>query len=96
MKGTRHVVFMNKDDIARLRLADGDAVDLTTALDDGATRSVAGLRVAEYDIPAGCCGAYYPETNPLFPLSHHDPKFKVPGYKDLPVRITRAAQIAPD
>jgi molybdopterin-dependent oxidoreductase alpha subunit len=96
VKGTRHVVFMNKEDIARLELADGDAIDLTTALDDGVMRSVAGLRVVEYDIPAGCCGAYYPETNPLFPLSHHDPKSKVPGYKDLPVRITRAAQIAPD
>src|SRR4051794_29654756 len=96
VEGTRHVVFMNEADMARLGFAQGDAVDLTTALDDHATRSVRGLRVVAYDIPAGCCGAYYPETNPLFPLAHHDPKAKTPGYKALPVRISRAEAIAPD
>ena len=53
VKGTRQVVFMNKADLARLGLADGDAVELTTALDDGAKRSIGGLRVVEYDIPLG-------------------------------------------
>ena len=96
VEGTRHVVFMNETDMARLGFAQGDAVDLTTALDDHATRSVRGLRVVAYDIPAGCCGAYYPETNPLFPLAHHEPKAKTPGYKALPVRISRAEAIAPD
>ncbi len=91
VRGTRTVVFMNGADIARLGLGNGDAVDLTTALDDGVTRRVEGLRIVEYDIPQGCCGAYFPETNPLMPLSHHDPKSKVPAYKALPVRVTRAA-----
>ena len=88
IRGTRLVVFINAEDIARLGLANGDAVDLTTALDDGVTRRVEGFRIVEYNIPAGCCGAYYPETNPLFPLWHHDPKSKVPAYKAVPVRIT--------
>jgi molybdopterin-dependent oxidoreductase alpha subunit len=96
VQGTRLVVFMNSDDLGRLGLVDGDAVDLTTALEGEDSRSVRGLRVVAYNIPAGCCGAYYPETNPLFPLGHHDPKAKTPGYKSLPVRITRAEALALD
>ena len=94
VKGTRDVVFMNKADVARLGLRNNDPVDLTTALDDGVTRRVTGLRVVEYDIPEGCCGAYYPETNPLVPLWHHDPKSKVPAYKAIPVLISRAEALA--
>ena len=88
VNGTRHVVFINKADLARLGFCDGDVVDLTTALSDGVQRQVKGFRVVEYDIPEGCCGAYYPETNPLVPLMHHDPKSKVPAYKAIPVRIS--------
>ena len=92
VKGTRHVVFMNKADLTRLGFRDGDVVDLTTALSDGVQRQVKGFRVVEYDIPEGCCGAYYPETNPLVPLMHHDPKSKVPAYKAIPVRISVSAR----
>ena len=96
VEGTRHVVFMNPLDIERLGLNNGDAVDLTTVLDGGARRSVQGLRVVPYSIPPGSCGAYYPETNPLFPLDHHDPKSKTPAYKALPVRVTRGEALASD
>ena len=96
VEGTRHVVFMNPLDIERLGLNNGDAVDLTTALDGGARRSVQGLRIVPYSIPPGSCGAYYPETNPLFPLDHHDPKSKTPAYKALPVRVTRGEALASD
>jgi len=92
VKGTRHVVFMNKADLTRLGFRDGDVVDLTTALSDGVHRQVKGFRVVEYDVPEGCCGAYYPETNPLVPLMHHDPKSKVPAYKAIPVRIRVSAR----
>ena len=62
----------------------------------GAPRSVAGLRVVPYAIPAGCCACYYPEGNPLVPLSHHDPKAKTPGYKLVPVRVRPAREVAAD
>ena len=91
VEGTRQVVFMNGADIGRLGLANGDPVDLVTAIDESRVRSVSGLRIVAYDIPEGCCAAYYPECNPLFPLSHHDPKAKTPGYKLLPVHVRRAA-----
>ncbi|PTM97330.1 FdhF/YdeP family oxidoreductase [Mycoplana dimorpha] len=88
--GTRQVVFVNEADIARLGFAPGDLVDLTTAIDPQTERQVRGFRLVAYDIPEGCCAAYYPEANPLFPLSHHDPKAKTPSYKLLPIRFSRS------
>ena len=91
VRGTRMVVFMHAADIARQGLAAGDLVDMTTAVDDGVERIVRGLQVVEYDIPEGCCGAYYPETNPLVPLWHHDKHAHTPAYKAIPVRVALAA-----
>lgn len=88
--GTRQVIFMNADDILRLGFADGDVVDLVTTLEPQTSRRVEGFRIVQYDIPEGCCAAYYPETNPLFPLDHHSPKAKTPSYKLLPIRLVRS------
>jgi molybdopterin-dependent oxidoreductase alpha subunit len=96
VEGTRLVLFMNPNDMERFGLAEGDAVDLTTAIHSERRRSVPGLRAVSYAIPAGCCAAYYPETNPLFPLEHHDAKAKTPGYKLLPVHVSRAPPLAKD
>jgi molybdopterin-dependent oxidoreductase alpha subunit len=93
--GTRKVVFMNGEDIRRLGFAEGEFVDLTTAIDPARTRRVTGFRIARHDIPAGCCAAYYPEANPLFPLSHHDAKAKTPSYKLLPVRLSPSTRAYP-
>ena len=71
-------------------LADGDVVSVATAVADGVDRRIDGLRVMVYDIPAGCCGAYYPESNPLLPLWHHAERAKVPAGKSIPVRIRRS------
>jgi molybdopterin-dependent oxidoreductase alpha subunit len=96
VEGTRKVVFMNPDDISRLGFTDGESVDMTTAIDANTVRKVTALRIVAYNIPKGCCGAYYPETNPLFPLAHHDPKSKTPSYKLLPVRLSRSSEIPHD
>ncbi|WP_312084278.1 FdhF/YdeP family oxidoreductase [Brevundimonas sp.] len=90
VKGTRMVVFMNASDLADRGLEEGEFVDLTTAIDDGTERVVKGLRVIVYDIPKGCIGAYFPETNPLVPLSHHDAKAHTPAYKAIPVKTSRS------
>ncbi len=89
VKGTRRIVFMNRADIDRLGLADGDTVALATASDDGVARRVSGLRVIAYDIPQGCCGGYYPECNPLIPVWHYAERSKVPAAKSIPVTIER-------
>ncbi len=90
--GTRQVIFMHADDIVRLGFADGDTVDLITMLEPHTPRQVSGFRIVRYDIPKGCCAAYYPETNPLFPLDHHSPKAKTPSYKLLPIRLARSSR----
>ena len=90
VEGTRRIVFMNASDIERLGFVDGEIVDVTTAIDDNIVRKVSSLQIVSYNIPKGCCAAYFPETNPLFPLSHHDPKSKTPSYKLLPVRLSRS------
>jgi molybdopterin-dependent oxidoreductase alpha subunit len=88
VRGTRMVLFMNRSDIVRLHLEEGDTVTLTTAVDDGVVRQVSGLRVTPYDIPEGCCAAYYPECNPLIPVWHHADQSKVPAAKSIPIRIS--------
>ena len=90
VKGTRKIVFMNRDDIARMGLRDGETVTLGTVATDGVDRKVTGLRIVAYDIPPGCCGGYYPECNPLIPLWHHAERSKVPAAKSIPVTVTRA------
>ena len=81
------VVLMNRNDIARLELHEGQRVVLVTAADDGVDRRLAGLTIVAYDIPEGCCGGYYPECNVLVPLWHHAERAKVPAAKSVPVRI---------
>lgn len=96
VEGTRKVVFMNREDIAVMGLTNGVSVDLTTAIEEETVRKVIGFRVVEYNIPKGSCGAYFPETNPLFPLEHHDAKSKTPSYKLLPILITLSSELPHD
>ncbi|CAA2110522.1 FdhF/YdeP family oxidoreductase [Variovorax paradoxus] len=85
--GTRRVLLMNRDDIERLGLTEGTQVDVSSAVDDGHARTVHAMRVTGYDIPLGCVAGYYPECNPLIPLSHYAERSKVPAAKAIPVRL---------
>jgi molybdopterin-dependent oxidoreductase alpha subunit len=89
--GTRRVLLMNRGDMERLGVVEGALVDVSTASDEERPRTVPRLRVTPYDIPAGCAAGYYPECNPLIPLSHHAEKSKVPAAKAIPVRLRLAA-----
>ena len=93
--GTRTVVLMNRNDIDRLRLQEGDEVTLVTEAPDGVDRRLRGLSVVAYDIPEGCCGGYYPECNVLVPVWHHAERAKVPAAKAVPVRILRQGGAGP-
>jgi molybdopterin-dependent oxidoreductase alpha subunit len=88
----RMVVFLNSNEIARQCIAAGDIVTLETISTDGVKRSVEGFKVVAYQLPDGCCGAYYPEANPLVPLYARDPQCHTPSYKSVPVRIRRIAE----
>ena len=83
--GQRRVVFINAADIRHLGLRDGDWVDLHTAWSDGVERRADRFKLVAYDIPRGNLAAYYPETNPLVPLSSIAIEAGTPTSKSIPV-----------
>lgn len=87
LEGSREIVLINRDEMARLGLAEGQKVSLVCAIDDGHARRVDDLTVTPYDLPAGCIAGYYPELNPLVPLSYHEKNSQTPAYKGTPVEI---------
>ena len=87
LEGSRMIVLMNRDEIARLGLEDGQQVSLSCAIDDGHDRRVDGLTLTAYDLPAGCVAGYYPELNPLVPLGYHEKNSQTPAYKGTPVEV---------
>ena len=89
VNGTRMIVFMNRNDIERLGLREGETITLATSATDGVKRELPGLRVTPYDIPVGCIGTYYPEANVLLPLWHHAKGSKTPAAKNIPVTVLR-------
>ncbi|CAD6516942.1 FdhF/YdeP family oxidoreductase [Paraburkholderia metrosideri] len=91
--GSRMVLLMNQQDIERHGLAADSEVSLEAVSPDSVKRQVDGFRIIPFDLPVGCVAGYYPECNPLIPLSHHAKESKVPAAKAVPVRIV-AAQAA--
>jgi len=87
IEGTRDVLLMNPGEIERAGLSEGQMVSLVSDADDGTHREVGPLKVTPFKLPDGCLAAYYPEMNPLIPLSHHDVQSKTPAAKSVPVRI---------
>lgn len=95
IEGTRDVLLINPDEMKRANLHEGQVVSLVGDADDGVEREVFGLKVVPFSLPDGCLGAYYPEMNPLMPLSHHDGPSKTPAAKSVPVRIRATAEADP-
>ncbi len=91
IEGTRDILLMHDDDIARHNLTPGQEIILATAAADGISRELSGLRVVPYNIPVGCVGAYYPEANVLLPVGHHADGSKVPAAKSIPVTLRAAS-----
>ncbi|EPA3166301.1 FdhF/YdeP family oxidoreductase [Yersinia enterocolitica] len=90
--GQREVLFINPQDLAELALEDGDLVEIETLWNDGVTRKVSGFKLVSYDIPRGNLAAYYPETNPLVPLSSFGDETHTPTSKSVPVTVRRWQQ----
>ncbi|MEY2335756.1 FdhF/YdeP family oxidoreductase [Acidithiobacillus ferrianus] len=89
LEGSRMILLIGPDDMAREGLCAGDVVSLVSDAGDDVHRQVSGLMVTPFDLPAGCLGGYYPEMNPLIPLWYHDEASKTPASKSVPVRIQR-------
>jgi molybdopterin-dependent oxidoreductase alpha subunit len=90
LEGVRDILLMNPDDSAEAGLQDGQTVTLVTDIDDGHDRRLGGLKVTPYRLPRGTIAAYYPESNVLVPIGHHDELSKTPAYKSIPVRLEAA------
>ncbi|MNS55389.1 hypothetical protein D3C72_882220 [compost metagenome] len=59
--------------------------------DDGVERRADGFKLVAYDTPRGNLAAYYPETNPLVPLTAVAERAGTPTSKSIPVVLERAA-----
>jgi anaerobic selenocysteine-containing dehydrogenase len=87
--GERNVIFMNAEDITKQTFKNGDYVKITTVSNDNIERSVSDFKIVEYQIPAGCVAAYYPETNPLVPLESVADDCGTPTYKSIPIYLEK-------
>jgi molybdopterin-dependent oxidoreductase alpha subunit len=89
--GMRRVIFINAADIEMLGMQAGDWVDVVSIWDDGSgvetARRADGFMLVAYDIPRGCIGAYYPETNALVPLASVADGAGTPTSKSIPVLL---------
>lgn len=92
--GQRRVLLIHREDIARLGFAAGERVDIFTVWHDGVERRADGFLLVEYDIPRGCLGAYFPETNPLIPLDSVATLSNTPTSKSVPVLLSRSTRAA--
>ncbi|RKR07570.1 molybdopterin-dependent oxidoreductase alpha subunit [Kushneria sinocarnis] len=85
--GERMVVMMNPQDIEKHGFEAGNMIEFITVSQDGIERRAAGFRIIAYDIPQGCLGAYYPETNGLIPIANRDRRSGTLAAKSVPVTL---------
>ena len=57
---------------------------------EGIYREVKGLTLVPYDIPISCVATYFPECNPLIPLSQTAKKSNTPASKSIKIKIKQA------
>ena len=91
--GQREVLFINPEDMRDMGYEAGQNVDIETLWNDGITRRVSGFKLVPYNIPRGNLAAYYPETNPLVPLSSFGDGSGTPTSKSVPVKISLTAEV---
>lgn len=86
VKGSRHVVFMNREDVAALGLRAGQEISLIND-HGGKLRRLDHMAVVPFDIPKRAMAAYFPEMNVLVPVETFDKQSKTPASKRVLVRI---------
>lgn len=91
--GQREVLFINPEDMSELGYEAGQNVDIETLWNDGITRRVSSFKLVPYNIPRGNLAAYYPETNPLVPLSSFGDGSGTPTSKSVPVKISLTPEV---
>jgi molybdopterin-dependent oxidoreductase alpha subunit len=84
----RRVILMNRSDIEKRKLKDGDLVDLFNN-DSGKERAAHNFVVVEYPIPKKCCATYFPETNVLVPITSVAEKSNTPVSKAVKIKVKK-------
>lgn len=82
----RRIVFMNADDMKAKGIKALSKVDLHND-HDGTRREVQHFLVIPYDIPKGSIAGYFPELNPLIPMSFTAEISNTPCSKSVPVKV---------
>ena len=87
--GERRVLFMNEADIKERGLKAKELIDITSHF-EGETRTVEVFQVVPYDIPKGNVCAYFPEANPLVPISSVAKVSNTPTSKYVVVTVAKS------
>jgi anaerobic selenocysteine-containing dehydrogenase len=87
------VVFVHRDDLAALGIADGDIVDIVSEWTDGVDRRAPRFRTVAYPTARGCAAAYFPEANVLVPLDSTAEGSQTPTSKQIIVRLEPSAPV---
>jgi molybdopterin-dependent oxidoreductase alpha subunit len=85
--GIRKVVLMNSMDIKHLELNLNSTVSIYNEYHN-TRREVKDFTIVPYDIPQGCVATYFPECNPLIPISETARQSNTPASKSVKVRIS--------
>jgi molybdopterin-dependent oxidoreductase alpha subunit len=86
IEGERRIILMNTVDMDRLGVKAGQVVNLTSHFEDR-VRHAYRFIVVPYPIPLGCAATYFPEANPLVPLTSVAEKSQTPTSKSVVITI---------
>jgi molybdopterin-dependent oxidoreductase alpha subunit len=90
LRGVRRVILMHPDDLLERGLEPYGEVDIHSHAADGRERVGPRFKAIPYDVPRGCAATYFPEANPLVPISLTARGSNTPSYKMVPITVVRA------
>jgi molybdopterin-dependent oxidoreductase alpha subunit len=82
----RRVILMNPDDIKEKGFKSEQSINLISHF-KGEKREAKNFKIIPYNIPKGCLGSYFPETNVLVPIDSVAEKSNTPASKFIEVSI---------
>ena len=82
----RRVLFMNPEDVKARGLSPMQSVRITSHW-KGVQREASPFVVIPYEMPRGCCAAYYPEASPLVPIDSMAALSHTPTSKSVAVTL---------
>ena len=82
----RRVVFMNPGDMKTRNISPLAPVDMTSEF-QGQTRTARRFLAVPYDVPAGCCAAYFPEANVLVAIDSYADVSLTPTSKSVLITV---------